>query len=661
MKIAFCGHSHHRTTGSSAFLRELLRERAELVDFWFEGWRTGEPFDASPLTSGEFDAVVVWQVEPVARQLAAARVANVTFFPMYDGCHAMPDSYWRALEGLKVVCFSSTLHERVQRLGVRSRFVRYAPEPGPLGEASAAPELAGYFWQRQQDVTWATIRRLLGDARFGRFTLHAALDPSQGELVAPSGADASRYALRTTSWFATRDEATADLRRHNVYFAPRLREGIGLSFLEAMAMGFLVVAPDHPTMNEYIVSGVNGLLYDPAHPRPLDFSRHAELGVRARRTVELASASWRRCTPALLDFVLTPAAAVPVAAPLDSFDPLALAPAARGAGAARSDGAALPTTRVAGPSASPGRLEGGRRLRAGSPRDPGPEPLVTIAVVTRDAASRLSTTLDSLLRQDLPLPHRELVVLDRGSRDGTLDLLRAHDDAIDLWRSAPDDGPWAAWNAAAAAARGRWVLLLDAGDTLHSTDALSRALEDAPAGADAIVGHHVHRLRGGDEELRLAADLDESWSRLREGRIDLQWLTGLPARQATLLRTEWLRANPYRADLGDTAQDDLLHRLAAGRGRVHHSLAILAACADAGLSRLHRERRLAARRCLALEHTDAPAAVAAGFDAIRTELRRVELPRLGTAQVLLRVGRVPGAWKEARRRLKGFLVPRPRV
>ena len=33
-----------------------------------------------------------------------------------------------------------------------------------------------------------------------------------------------------------------------------------------MALGLLVVAPDRPTMNEYLVSGENGLLYDPAHP-----------------------------------------------------------------------------------------------------------------------------------------------------------------------------------------------------------------------------------------------------------------------------------------------------------------------------------------------------------------------------------------------------------
>ncbi|WP_242394204.1 glycosyltransferase [Anaeromyxobacter oryzisoli] len=640
MKIAFCGHSYHRTTGSSAFFRDLLRERAELVDFWYDGWRTGEPFDAAPLTSSELDAVVVWQAEPVARQLAAARLRNVTFFPMYDGCHAMPDSFWRALDGVKIVSFSSTLHERLQRLGARARFARYAPDPSRLGRASTAPELAGYFWQRQQDVTWETIRPLLGDAPFRPFTIHRAIDPSAGAFVAPSPEDVERYAIRTTAWFPSRAEAVADLVRHNVYFAPRLREGIGLSFLEALAMGFLVVAPDRPTMSEYIVSGVNGLLYDPARPRPLDFSRRAELGARARWEALHAWRKWTRCAPALLDFVCAPTADVQPTAPLDAFDPLAIPAAPR---AARAAPGALPAGSAASSAAAPApaatvpivAVPGATTSAAADAvAQPGAEPLVTVAVVVSrrgDDAAALAATLESVERQDLA--RREAIQID----------------------GAPGADRAGALTAAAAAARGRWVLLLDAGDTLASTEALSRALEGAPPDADAILGHHLERHARGDEALRVAADLGDACARLREGRVDLRWLQGIPARQATLLRTEWLRANRSGPALGGAAHDDLLHRLAAGGARVHHSVAVLAVCKPDAPSRRRRERRLAERLRVALAHTDHPAAVAAGFEAIRAELRRLELPRLSAAALLLEVGRTRGAWKELRGRLKRFL------
>ena len=57
----------------------------------------------------------------------------------------------------------------------------------------------------------------------------------------------------------------------NIYIAPRELEGIGLSFLEAMAMGKVIIASNNPTMNEYIIHNQNGYLYDIINPQPIDF------------------------------------------------------------------------------------------------------------------------------------------------------------------------------------------------------------------------------------------------------------------------------------------------------------------------------------------------------------------------------------------------------
>jgi glycosyltransferase involved in cell wall biosynthesis len=43
--------------------------------------------------------------------------------------------------------------------------------------------------------------------------------------------------------------------------APRRYEGIGMAFLEAMAMEMCVVAENQSTANEYILSGKNVILY----------------------------------------------------------------------------------------------------------------------------------------------------------------------------------------------------------------------------------------------------------------------------------------------------------------------------------------------------------------------------------------------------------------
>jgi glycosyltransferase involved in cell wall biosynthesis len=80
-----------------------------------------------------------------------------------------------------------------------------------------------------------------------------------------------------------------------------------MSFLEAMAMGLCVVAPNAPTMNEYIQNGVNGLLYDPENPKPLDFSRAHELGKAARLSVQKGHDAWTASKKEIVSFLSEPA------------------------------------------------------------------------------------------------------------------------------------------------------------------------------------------------------------------------------------------------------------------------------------------------------------------------------------------------------------------
>jgi glycosyltransferase involved in cell wall biosynthesis len=649
MRIAFVGHSHHLRTGSSSFFLERLRARADVQLFWDRSWIDGAPLDVGPILRGRFDAVVVWQIEAVAAELARHAVHNLTFVPMYDGCHAMPDSFWASLRDTKVVCFSSTLFEKLQRLGVRSRHARYFPDPAPLAPVAWEGGLRGYFWQRQQDVTWHTLRPLLGAARFERFTLHRAVDPTFGVFVPPTPDEVARHGVRFTDWFADRDAHRRDLAAHHVYFAPRVREGIGLSFLEAMAMGMLVVAPDRPTMNEYLVSGVNGLLYDPERPAALDFTRAAALGARARRTVELGRAKWVRCLDGLVQFVLRPGDAAEPPAPLDALDPWALACPAP----------PLPRNvalGVPGPPRARERDEGGNRLRRrGQPH----APAVTVAVVTRNAEATLRPTLESILRQGFA--DREILVLDGASEDGTVDVIRRHDAALEYWRSEPDGGPYEAMNAAADLARGRWILFMNAGDVFRTTDALALALDGAPADADVIFGHHVYRRLDGLEELHRAAAFDETWERLRRGEVGWRWLSRVPGHQATLTRTALLRADPYDVQLRIAADHELLYRLARRGARFHHADAVLATYAGGGLSWRSQERCFEEWRRIALRYTERPATVERVFEEMRRDLRRDLLGRLPWGPLLLQAFVRGDARSLAARRLRELLRARRRA
>jgi glycosyltransferase involved in cell wall biosynthesis len=80
-----------------------------------------------------------------------------------------------------------------------------------------------------------------------------------------------------------------------------------MSFLEAMARGQCVIAADNPTMNEYITHGVNGLLFAPRQPMPLDLAAMPRLGRRAREGIEDGFERWQRDRRGrLLDYIAAP-------------------------------------------------------------------------------------------------------------------------------------------------------------------------------------------------------------------------------------------------------------------------------------------------------------------------------------------------------------------
>lgn len=107
------------------------------------------------------------------------------------------------------------------------------------------------------------------------------------------------------------------------------------------------------------------------------------------------------------------------------------------------------------------RLEGGRRKR-GDVR--AKQPLVSIITVVFRDKEELKNILNNVFEFDTS--EFELIVIDGGSRDGTVELLRQWDEKIDYWLSEPDSGIYDAMNKGIEAARGAYILHLNAGDRL---------------------------------------------------------------------------------------------------------------------------------------------------------------------------------------------------
>lgn len=69
---------------------------------------------------------------------------------------------------------------------------------------------------------------------------------------------------------------------------------------------------------------------------------------------------------------------------------------------------------------------------------------ISIITVSYNAAATIEQTILSVIRQDYP--NIEYIVIDGGSTDGTVDMIRKYEDQIAYWVSEPDAGIYDAMN-----------------------------------------------------------------------------------------------------------------------------------------------------------------------------------------------------------------------
>lgn len=129
---------------------------------------------------------------------------------------------------------------------------------------------------------------------------------------------------------------------------------------------------------------------------------------------------------------------------------------------------------------------GGKHL-SGLRASPCRTPRISIVTVVHNGAATLGRTVHSVLSQDYPAV--EYLIVDGGSDDGTLEIIRQFEERIDYWLSEPDAGISDAFNKGIALSTGYVIGLLNADDWYEPGETLSavaRVFEETDA--DIVYG-----------------------------------------------------------------------------------------------------------------------------------------------------------------------------
>ncbi len=134
-------------------------------------------------------------------------------------------------------------------------------------------------------------------------------------------------------------------------------------------------------------------------------------------------------------------------------------------------------------------------------------PRVTIVTVNYNMRDGLEKTIQSVTSQTYK--NLEYIVVDGASSDGSIDVIKRHEDRIAKWTSEPDKNLYDAMNKGVAAARGEWLLFMNSGDCFADESVLADVFSDQLENYDIAYGHVVWRYERQQFEQTVRAESPE--------------------------------------------------------------------------------------------------------------------------------------------------------
>jgi glycosyltransferase involved in cell wall biosynthesis len=141
-----------------------------------------------------------------------------------------------------------------------------------------------------------------------------------------------------------------------------------------------------------------------------------------------------------------------------------------------------------------------------------PWPRISLVTPVYNSAKYIEQTIHSVLGQNYP--NLEYFIVDGGSTDGTLDIIRKYESQISGWISEPDNGMYDALNKGFARTSGEIMGWISATDKLHTggLSVVGSVFRDMPPEVEWITG----RATAFNEEGMTVVILDiPHWSRYR--------------------------------------------------------------------------------------------------------------------------------------------------
>lgn len=124
-------------------------------------------------------------------------------------------------------------------------------------------------------------------------------------------------------------------------------------------------------------------------------------------------------------------------------------------------------------------------------------PLISIITVVYNDAKGLEKTIKNVLNQSYN--NIEYIIIDGGSSDGTIEIIKRYEKFISVWISEQDKGIYDAMNKGIKLAKGNWINFMNARDIFYNKEVLSNIFSGKiyTSNIEVIYGDHLADYQNG--------------------------------------------------------------------------------------------------------------------------------------------------------------------
>ena len=258
-KFLIIDNDYSRTSGSTKFIHQELDKILDYDLIWDEKWSKSKNYDKKILEN--YDNILFIHSFLSFKEILKIQKKNIIWVPMFDSLYnlnQLNSYFWKSIKllNIKIISFCDAitkicLNEKIDVFDIRyflktSENINYNFKKFNI-----------LFWDRGE-LKIKNWLKYFNKQDIERITVIQRPDPRKKTSFI-SDKDKVDYNIDVKQiGYIEKEEYKKYLTSHNVYICPRFREGIGISYLEALSHGMFILGLDAPTMNEYIDSNKIG-------------------------------------------------------------------------------------------------------------------------------------------------------------------------------------------------------------------------------------------------------------------------------------------------------------------------------------------------------------------------------------------------------------------